>query len=102
MNNSYIKRSFLNAFGVLAYVSAVASFMFHGKGLFPGEDNFLMPILMLLLLIVSAATTGFLVFGKPIMLYLDGAKKEAFSMLLATIGWLALFLLIVFVALLLW
>ncbi len=52
---------------------------------------------MLLLFVTSAAITGFLVFGKPAMLYIDGKKKEAISLLGYTIGMLFLITLIVFI-----
>ena len=52
---------------------------------------------MLMLLVFSAAFTGFLIFGKPIMWYLDNKKKEAFSLLIYT---LSLFLIITLIALL--
>ncbi|MFA6407303.1 MAG: hypothetical protein WCV80_01195 [Candidatus Paceibacterota bacterium] len=91
----YFMRSFLNATGVLAYISLVAGFLFNGKQLFGKEETFLLPILMLLLFVTSAAITGSLVLGKPIHLYLSGLKKEAFTMLFATIGWLVLFLVVI-------
>jgi len=47
---------------------------------------------MLLLLVISVAITGFAVFGKSIMWYLDGKKKEAPSLLFLTIGFFALIL----------
>lgn len=50
---------------------------------------------MLLLFVISATVTGFLILGKPITLYLDGAKKEAFRFLAMTVGWLAAFLVLV-------
>ena len=45
----------------------------------------------LLLFTLSALVVGGLLIGKPIMLYIDGKKKESVSMLLASGGWLMLF-----------
>lgn len=45
---------------------------------------------MLLLLILSATVTGSLVLGRPILWYLDGKKKEAVSLFVATVGFLFL------------
>ena len=59
------------------------------------EESLLMPVFALLLFIISATVTGLLVLGKPIALYISGAKKEAFTFLFATIGWLAAFLIAV-------
>lgn len=36
-----------------------------------------------------------LVFGKPIYLYLEGLKKEAFALFVATLTWLIFFVIIV-------
>ena len=54
---------------------------------------------MLLLFVVSATITDLLVLGKPIYLYLEGKKKEAFTLLIATLVWLILFLFLVAVVL---
>ena len=94
--SKYILRSFINALGTAVYVILVALFMFNGENLFDKTDNFLMPVFMLLLFILSASVTGLLVLGKPILMYLDNLKKEAIIMLLSTIGWIAIFLIIVF------
>ena len=41
-------------------------------------------VVVLLVFILSALITGSLVLGKPIMLYLDGQKKEAVRMIFYT------------------
>lgn len=50
---------------------------------------------MLLLLIISATVTGFLVIGKPLQLYVSGQKSEGLKLLGRTLGWLAVFAIIV-------
>lgn len=72
----YILKSFINATGVLIYVSAIAFFGFNGEKIFGNKPNFLIPLFMLLLFIISASVTGLLVLGKPIQLYLNGLKKK--------------------------
>jgi hypothetical protein len=100
--NEYIIISFLSATGVFLYVSTVAWLMSHGeKFLGNRPDNFLMPVTMLLLFIVSASVTSLMVLGKPIHLYFNGLKKEAIYLLLATLGWLVLFIIAVTIALIL-
>jgi len=94
-----IKRAFIDAIGTTAYIILVASFMFSLQVLAPKEDIIIIPIAMLLLFVTSAAITGFLVFGKPAMLYTDGKKKEAVSLLGYTIGILFLMTLIFFISL---
>ena len=94
--------SFLNAAGVFAYVSAVSWLLFSAGHIFGNvpEPNFLIPIYFLLLFVISASITGFLVLGKPILMYWDGQKKEALKMLFCTLAWLVLFLFLVVIALL--
>jgi hypothetical protein len=91
-----ITRALIDSIGTVAYVILVASFMFSLQGLSPKEDTIFVIASMLLLLVCSAAITGFLVFGKPIMLYMDGKKKEAVSLLGYTIGMLFIITLIIF------
>lgn len=81
------KNPFINAFSATAYITAVASFMFFGKGLFGGrEDTILMPIMMLSLLVMSVTMMSYFFFFQPIRLYLDGEKKQATDLFLKTIA----------------
>lgn len=80
------KRGFINALATALYVIAIASFMYYGSLIKLGRANIiLVPITMLLLFVFSAALTGFLIFGKPAQLYVDGKKKEALAMLTYTL-----------------
>lgn len=91
--DDYFIMSLLRAVATFAYVSGVAWLLSNGERFFGEEPRtFLIPVFMLLLFIVSASITGFLVLGKPILLYLNGEKKEAVTMLFATLGWLCAFL----------
>lgn len=98
-NSKIILWGLINSLGVLIYTAAVAWFLFNGEKFLGKADNFFMPLALLLLFVVSAAITGLLVLGRPIYLYLNGAKKEAISLLFYTIGWLLLMVVIVFVIL---
>jgi len=98
MSNLTIK-GLLSALGVFVYVLLVALIITSGEQLFGGEENFLLPVSMLLLLVLSVAVVGVLIFGKPVFMYLDGQKKEAWTMLLYTIGWLAVLVVVVLVLL---
>lgn len=98
MKNTILKHAALNALATALYVILVASFLFYApKTIVPGPDTVLVPIVMLLLFVFSAALTGVLVFGRPILWYVDGKKKEALSLLAAT---LLIFLIITLGALL--
>lgn len=94
-------RSLGHAVMTLLYILAIALFLSNTKTLFEGvqEPNILIPVGMLLLFVVSATVTGALVLGQPILMYLDGKKREAVHFLGYTIGWLALMTVIVFIAL---
>ena len=89
MKNNLIIRAFLHSLGVLIYTSLIAAFLFNGEKLFGKVTSFLMPAAILLLLVLSAAITGALVLGKPILLYLDNQKADALKLFGWTVGWLA-------------
>ena len=73
------------------------SFMrFLGSTNLDSTKTVFIPISMLMLFVFSAGFTGFLVFGRPIMWYLDGKKKEATSLLFYTLGILLLLTIVVF------
>lgn len=94
MSKKLIRTAFFSALGELAYISLVALVMY-AIGKFFGEKPdpaIIAPIAFLLMFVISAAVSGFLILGKPLMLYLDGQKKEAVQLFGLTIGWLAVFL----------
>ena len=94
-----IKRAFIDAIGTVVYIILVASFIFSLKVLALEEDTVIIPIAMLLLFVCSAAITGFLVLGKPVMLYIDGEKRGAVLLLGYTLGILVLITVIIFILL---
>ena len=52
------------------YIVCVAMFMFYGGQVKLGRANIiLVPITMLLIFVFSASLTGYLLFGKPILMY---------------------------------
>ena len=53
------------------------------------------PLAFLMLFVLSAAIVGLLVFAKPVMMYLEGAKKEAVTLVFYIVAWLALITVIV-------
>ncbi len=81
------KIAFLHAIATAAYVVLVGSFLFYGsQRAFGQADTAIVPIAMLLLFVFSAAFTGFALFGRPVLWYLDGKKKEALALLFRTLG----------------
>jgi hypothetical protein len=95
--NKLIQRSFLNALGTAAYVTAVALIMFNGNKLFGVKDTAVTPIAVLMLLVLSAGVTGSLVLGKPLLMFLNNQKSEAVKLFIYTLCWLALATIILFV-----
>lgn len=95
-NLKIVHWSIINSLGAFVYISAVAWLMFNGKNFFPKQDNFWMPVGLLLLFVLSATIVGALVLGRPIYLYLDGKKSEAIKLLAYTIGCLFVMTVITF------
>ena len=97
------KTALFNALATACYIVAVGCFMYAGTMIKLGRVNtVLAPIALLMLFVFSAALTGFLIFGKPAQMYVDGKKKEALSLLSYTliffsvITFITLFLLVIF------
>jgi len=93
-----IQHGALHALLAAVYVGLIATLLHMGQVWFGGDNRFLVPMGMLLLLCLSAAIMGVLIFGRPVMLYIDGAKKEAVQMLGYTLASLAIITVLVFVA----
>ncbi len=89
--NTLIQRSFINALGTVAYIALVAAIMQNAERFFgQTEDTILAPIVFLTLFVLSAAITGSLVIGKPILMYINNEKSQAVRLFVYTLGWLAL------------
>ena len=96
------KRSLPYSAGAALYIALVATFMQNAEKIFDSADKpdgVLAPISFLLVFVVSAATMGMLVFGKPLMLYLDGQKREGVMTAVCTIAQLAAYTVLLFVVL---
>ncbi len=99
-----IKYAFIHAVGAVAYIALVAAFMSNASKIFGPDnsaDNKILPTTVFLMtFVISAAVMGLLVFGKPVLLYMDGFKKEAISLIFYTLGFLILIAVIIFLILL--
>ena len=84
---------------VLLYVSFVAFVMNHGNKWFGKKDTAWTPVAVLMLFVLSAAITGTLVLGRPVLMYLDGQKKEALKFFGYTIAWLFVLTIVAFLVL---
>lgn len=90
------KVALVNSLGVAAYVFLVAAFMQNASRIFGKTDSVFSAMAALLLFVFSAALTGSLVLGKPVLMYLDNAKKEAIWLLGYTLAWLFAWLMLSF------
>lgn len=87
-----VKQSVLFSSLAVLYIALVSTIMSNAERIVgQQEKGVIAPIIFLLLLVVSVATMGTLIFGKPIMLYMDGKKREAVAMVICTIGSLAIY-----------
>ena len=88
---STITRSLINSAATVIYILIVATIMTNAERIFDEMSSFLAPVVFLSLFTLSAFVVGTLILGKPIMLYMDGKKKEGVSLLLASIAWMGVF-----------
>lgn len=86
---------------IFLYIVGVAYLMFNGEAIFGQVKSFLIPVAMLLLFVFSASITSLLFFGRPILLYLAGFKKEGVRLVFYTLGFLFAITACVFLVLLL-
>ena len=99
MPKKIMKQSFLFALGEGIYISSVAILLFTVGKYFGDKPDpaIIAPIAFLLLFVISAAISGALILGKPIILYLDGQKKDALQLFGLTVFWLIIFLIVAFI-----
>lgn len=91
MEKNLFVSSLRNALATSVYVIIVSFIIINGEKIFGAMNNMLGPIAFLLLFVVSAAITGFLVLGQPVMLYVDNKKQDAIRLFFLTVAWLIVF-----------
>lgn len=82
------------AVGIALYVAGVVWVMTNAERMFDNAPEMLVGMAVLLLFVLSAATTGLLFGGRAVMLYLSGAKRDAVTLVLATLAALAILVVI--------
>lgn len=81
------KNPLINALSASVYIVLVITVMtFATKPLQNKPDTFFTPIVFLSLLTLSVAVMAFLFFYQPVVLLIDGKKKEAINLFVKTIG----------------
>lgn len=93
------KTSLIDATLAALYVFVLSLLMSNNQVIFKGSPEFLIGVAMLLVFVISATIMGYLVLGKPILMYVDGAKKEAVKLFYLTVTWLILIASVIFICL---
>ena len=89
-----IKNALINSVLAIAYIAIVATFINNAEKIVGQADNIVSSMTFLSLLVFSVAMMGILIFGRPVMWYLDGVKKEAIKLLFWTVGFIFIALVI--------
>lgn len=96
MNQKLALTTLRNVILAGAYIFGVSQFLFHGENLFKGvEHTSLMPFMMLLIFVTSAAIVGGLVFGQAVWLFLGNKKTDSVKSAAYSVGWLFLLTILV-------
>jgi len=81
------KNPIVNALSASAYIILVVSIMnFATQPLKNKPDTFAAPIIFLSVLTLSVTVMAYLFFYQPILLFIEGKKKEAINLFIKTVG----------------
>lgn len=81
------KNPLINALSALAYIIAGVTVMTFVTQLLKNKpDTFFAPIVFLSLLTLSVTVMAFLFFYQPLMLFIEGKKKDAVNLFIKTVG----------------
>ena len=86
--NKIVKPALTNALATMLYIMIIAYFFIYviSNPNQPDKKTIFIPMAMLMLLVFSVALVGSLIFGRPILWYLNGKKKEALSLIVYTLA----------------
>ena len=79
------KNPYVNAFVALFYIIAVVLFIKLGGHFASTTDSLIAPVAALSLLVLSAAFMAYTFFLNPVLMYLDGQKREAVELFTRTL-----------------
>jgi len=79
------KNPFVNAFAATAYITLIASALSYAPNTDIPEKSVMIPIVMLSLLVLSAAMMGYFFFYQPVRLLIENKQKEATKLFLLTV-----------------
>jgi len=81
------KNPLINALSASAYIFLVVTVMtFVTNPLKNKPDTFFTPIIVLFVLTLSVVVMAFLFFYQPVLLFIEGKKKEAVNLFIKTVG----------------
>lgn len=87
-----LKKPIVNAASAAAYIVLVVSLMsFISETQGSKPDTIFAPMIFLSMLTLSVSVMGFLFFYQPLMLFIEGKKKEAVNFFVETVGTFAIF-----------
>ncbi len=96
MQKDILKYASISAVGTALYIGLLVSTIAYMSQFFEDRPETIVgPIIMLMLFVLSAAITSSLVFGRPLLWYLDGKKKEAVLLLCYTLLVLAILVMLI-------
>ncbi|MCA9369422.1 hypothetical protein KC721_03920 [Candidatus Woesebacteria bacterium] len=94
------KNPLYNALGAAVYIFLVVTVMtLVTQPLRDKPDTFFAPITVLFVLTLSVAVMAYLFFYQPLLLFINGKKKQAVDLFVKTVGYFAIFTALVLVAL---
>lgn len=92
LHKNILKQSLTFSALAVLYIVLITAFMRNASHLFESDQKSVIgPIVFLLMFVISAAVMGLLIFGKPIMLYMDGKKRESIELVACTTACLIMF-----------
>ena len=80
------KNPIYNALAATVYIVLVVFIMNYTSNNTSTEDYFLMPIMIISLFTLSAAIMAYIFMYQPVIMYLEGKKKEAINLFFKTIA----------------
>ena len=96
-NKSLCRASFLQSTGLISYISLVSVIFWKGDEWFPKMDNYVGPMILLSIFVVSALVCALITLSYPFTLWQKGKTKDALRVIiytaLWTIGFIIIFLL---------
>lgn len=91
MNNRLLATSFRNILLAGMYIFGISQFLFYAETIFRNVHyQNMIPFVMLLLLSLSAAIVGSLVFGQAVILFIESKHTEGILATIYSLFWLLL------------